>query len=107
MTEERFNTLACRVDGNESLSQIIARLKNAGITCEITTASIWWRGLPRTEHSVMTTPNDAERARHLLGPICSTVPESAMSRQKKVFIIVALAVILVVAIWRFVSLLIP
>ncbi len=101
MTKERFNTLACRVDSNESLPQVIARLKRAGIACEITTASAWWRGLPRTEHSVMTRAKDAERAREVLGPICRTLPESSVSREQKAFIVVALAVILLVALWRF------
>jgi len=104
MTEERFNTLACRVDGNESLPEVIARLKRAGIACEITTASAWWRGLPRTEHSIMTRAKDAERAKELLGPICSTLPEAPISRERKVFIAVALAVILLVALWCLVSL---
>lgn len=104
MTEKRFNRLACRVDGNESLPEVIAGLKGEGIACQITTASAWWRGLPRTEHSIWTSANDAPRARKVLGPICSALPDAPLSRERKVFIVVALAVILLVALVRIASL---
>ena len=48
----------------------------------------------------MTSAKDAERARKILGQICSTLPDKPLSRERKMFVVVALAAILLVALLR-------
>ena len=104
MTGSNINTVIYQTDGNELIEEIISKLKRANIACEVVTSTVWRHGLPRTEHVFSVSKADALSAKRALRELPLQEPEQALSRERRLVIIFALAVISIVTVVRVVSL---
>jgi len=104
MKETTINTVVYRTYGNALVQEVISKMKQSKIACEVATATVWRHGLPRTEHTFSTSEADAPQAKSLLRHLPLPEPEPTVSREKKLFIVSSLVVICVVAVVRLIRL---
>jgi len=105
MRENAINTVVYRTYGNALVQEVISKMKQAKVVCEVATSTVWRHGLPRTEHTFSTSEADAPRAKSLLRHLPLPEPEPAVTREKTIFIVLSLLAICAVALVRLLRLL--
>jgi len=58
MRARTIYTVIYRAYGNELVEDVIAKMKQEKIVCEVATATVWRHGLPRTEYVFSTDEAD-------------------------------------------------